>query len=547
MIASIYPFIRIFIFMSRWDYTSASYSSFEFGLSSKTRWGGFCYIKTNNPENLFIYIDGIKYILPKFIAPDLSEILKAEIEKAPGMTRFSCSIPDSQLYPITIETFLNGSPIEFSYSTAKFLNDFAITFKIPKLETETNAFMKFVEEMEAKAFSDDGIANLRQVEEFIYSQNLTTDLLKIVTKAEFLRMVFGACLAFPIKQQIYLDFINSNQMMKEFIEIILNAEKMINEKVDNEMFKDVIFHLKRKMNQFYDCNFEIQNKENIKMMEIIHNDDVNAIQQLLNQPNVKTSDFQIGECSLIDYCSFYSAIKCFKFLLLSKHEKPKSIFCAICGGNPEIVHLCEENGCSIENKEEKDDEELLSSTLMYHKSDLFEWLIEVKHKSFRTSMIANSCAMTLNVSGLCSLIHQGYNLLIECAKYNILNLFVFASSFCENLNSKFGIEEKTILCIACENGSYDIVQFLVDNSSIDINLSSKNGDTPLHYACRSGNFESVEALYKRKDLKDDIKAWKTSNTPLHEACIIGSANIISFLLDHNVKNINESNVIFLYS
>lgn len=43
------------------------------------------------------------------------------------------------------------------------------------------------------------------------------------------------------------------------------------------------------------------------------------------------------------------------------------------------------------------------------------------------------------------------------------------------------------------NGSLDVVKFLVEKG-VDINATSLDGRTPLHFAASNGNFEVVEVL-----------------------------------------------------
>jgi len=44
------------------------------------------------------------------------------------------------------------------------------------------------------------------------------------------------------------------------------------------------------------------------------------------------------------------------------------------------------------------------------------------------------------------------------------------------------------------NGHSDVVELLLDAPNSDVNIKNALSETPLHSACRSGNFEVVEQL-----------------------------------------------------
>ena len=87
---------------------------------------------------------------------------------------------------------------------------------------------------------------------------------------------------------------------------------------------------------------------------------------------------------------------------------------------------------------------------------------------------------------------------------------------------------------ACSNGSYDIVEFLLQHGA-RVNEMTFGRWTPLHYAAtKDTNLKIVDLLCQQKDIKIDL--LNISNcTPLDIAADKGASVIVKYLLDKGAK------------
>ena len=97
----------------------------------------------------------------------------------------------------------------------------------------------------------------------------------------------------------------------------------------------------------------------------------------------------------------------------------------------------------------------------------------------------------------------------------------------------------TPLHIACKSKRPDIVQVLSHNANCDINFVDNYGDTSLLTACRCSQFDCVKVLLFDAKCKPDV-VNKDGDTALHIACKENSVDIIAAILllqiDVNAKN-----------
>ncbi|KAL1139940.1 hypothetical protein AAG570_006917 [Ranatra chinensis] len=95
----------------------------------------------------------------------------------------------------------------------------------------------------------------------------------------------------------------------------------------------------------------------------------------------------------------------------------------------------------------------------------------------------------------------------------------------------------TPLVMACRNGHYDVVEYLVDRCNADIEQPGSvvfDGETiegapPLWCAAAAGHFGVVKFLVKRGASVNSIT--KTNSTPLRAACFDGHYEIVKFLVE----------------
>ena len=87
----------------------------------------------------------------------------------------------------------------------------------------------------------------------------------------------------------------------------------------------------------------------------------------------------------------------------------------------------------------------------------------------------------------------------------------------------------------------DIVKYLITEHMCNPQCTDKEGQTPLHYACASGQLEIVEYFHSEK-LSDLVHKAHSGDTPLHFACKYNQVKVAQFLLstgecDPLIKNV----------
>jgi ankyrin repeat protein len=83
-----------------------------------------------------------------------------------------------------------------------------------------------------------------------------------------------------------------------------------------------------------------------------------------------------------------------------------------------------------------------------------------------------------------------------------------------------------MLLLAIKDNSDKVIDVLLNNQNIDVDLSNKNGETPLMIASIQGNLPLVKRLVEKNHAAIDHIAW----TPLHYASARGQVSVAEFLL-----------------
>ena len=100
------------------------------------------------------------------------------------------------------------------------------------------------------------------------------------------------------------------------------------------------------------------------------------------------------------------------------------------------------------------------------------------------------------------------------------------------------ISERTSLHHGVRHGHERLIYFLLQQKSIDPNITDRGGMTPLAQAACRGSHTIVRLLLKHKHI--NVNAPEKGNpTPLCEAATAGHARVVKELLTHPNININE--------
>ena len=133
---------------------------------------------------------------------------------------------------------------------------------------------------------------------------------------------------------------------------------------------------------------------------------------------------------------------------------------------------------------------------------------------------------------------------LEDSKKRLVIIYLLLCNHGSNINVNLkDANGDTPLHIACKKGNFDIVDlfchYAKDKDGIDIKTRNKYGQTPLHLACENGNIDIVRLLcdvFKNVNYKD-----KNGNTPLHVAYQNGHFSIVNILSHHSYFDIYEQN------
>lgn len=102
------------------------------------------------------------------------------------------------------------------------------------------------------------------------------------------------------------------------------------------------------------------------------------------------------------------------------------------------------------------------------------------------------------------------------------------------------IEENSILHFAAIGERTHCLKYLIPNiPSYLINKANKNGETPLHWACRAGHIENIKILLEAN--ADTHKMDFEGNSILHFAVEAGDYKVTRFLLKNSLCAVDCKN------
>ncbi|XP_058824027.1 uncharacterized protein LOC131684839 [Topomyia yanbarensis] len=126
------------------------------------------------------------------------------------------------------------------------------------------------------------------------------------------------------------------------------------------------------------------------------------------------------------------------------------------------------------------------------------------------------------------------NILHYAARGDSINIFEYYHD--NDLMKSENHEGKLPIHIAAECGSLKVIEFLICETTLQkynlIDVTHKNGWTPLHFAARAGHIEIVNALLTKGANVDATR--NDSWTPLHFAVLNGHTEVVKTLLTRGV-------------
>lgn len=98
-----------------------------------------------------------------------------------------------------------------------------------------------------------------------------------------------------------------------------------------------------------------------------------------------------------------------------------------------------------------------------------------------------------------------------------------AQGFSPNLTDEKG---NPLLLLAIKDQSYGVIEVLLESKGMDVDLSNKQGETPLMIASINGDLPLVKTLVSKNRAQLDHIGW----TPLHYACSKGHLEVAQYLI-----------------
>ena len=91
------------------------------------------------------------------------------------------------------------------------------------------------------------------------------------------------------------------------------------------------------------------------------------------------------------------------------------------------------------------------------------------------------------------------------------------------------IHHGSLLCLACQDGNRDVMQYLVKELGCDPALPGYFGNKPIHIASTYGQLDAVKYLITEAKCDPHSRGF-IGKTPLHCACEYGNINIMTYLI-----------------
>ncbi|XP_065831398.1 uncharacterized protein [Oscarella lobularis] len=126
-------------------------------------------------------------------------------------------------------------------------------------------------------------------------------------------------------------------------------------------------------------------------------------------------------------------------------------------------------------------------------------------------------------------------LMLACEKGHLSTVRILCSYGCDvNVKDQIG---RTAFHIASFNGHSDVVKYIVNNCSVNVNEKTNNGSTALRLACQKDNLSTVQFLFSNQC--DATAKSQLGWTALHDASCNGHSSIVEYLVNNCALDVDE--------
>ncbi|KAK8898026.1 hypothetical protein M9Y10_000276 [Tritrichomonas musculus] len=400
---------------------------------------------------------------------------------------------------------------------------------------------------------------------------------------------------FDKKQRILMSLIKTELLKPE--DMIQSYYDELNQCEYELLFPELEPHL------FHKPAFTITDKENYEenrhagenediICKMIREDSIDEFIRYVNQkcislqslipPSIyETNSFLIGrkETSLIEYAAFFGSIQIFNFLRMSQVDLTPSLWLyAIHSNCAELIHLLEELHVELPDNSYCS---ILEESIKCHHNEFAQYFIDKYSNEEDFSNVFQNAFIycnfyfvqrdKLNELDVFDLVKCGYlktfvNLVLKEGKIDVNRMKKIQNEGTKEERLEI---ETTVLHFAIENENVQLVQLLLEGSSVDVNIMEKSNEkiyvgytykyvrkhtAPLHVAIRKSNIEIIKLLLNypkiNVNIPYEINEYEyydrnSKTTALNMAVEKGNVEIVKLLLES--KNIDVNSVKFFKS
>ena len=252
---------------------------------------------------------------------------------------------------------------------------------------------------------------------------------------------------------------------------------------------------------------------------------------------LKSLKAQIGNStiSLVSLSCLSGSINIFKYFLTNGALINEEILIsAVRGGNDEIIELILHQGFSFQS--------FYNEAIKYHRMELLKWFIDEYSIDINCTInvsISTHCNTLLTLYLINKMREQEQEINVDSLFSSITKVgnssFFFYSINNLNFHPTFNIR---MLFSSIHNGMTDAVQYILENSNLQVNSKNIKQNTPLIEACQSGFLDIVKLLISKG--ADINSKNKDGYTALLTSVGYEQYEIATYLIE-NGANIEDSN------